>query len=191
MRLLRIGLGLVLGIAILWSAGCTLGLVHTRESTSASLYFRSAADSGNQSRTTHDQRSDLFHAMRNDSAISSALVLITRGHHVEVVTIDGAFPKWSDSATFFLIGAGALEQHDGKSWRVYRFPDTVRSKFRRYTAGIVRIAADQSEVILELTPASRYSGPGYADFSGRRKIDSVEGSPAQPDGDIASPRSGL
>lgn len=190
MKRLRVGPGLVLGFAIFWSAGCTLGLVHTREFTSASLYFRSAADSSGSSRTTHDQRSALFHALRQDPTISAALVLTARGHHVEVVSLEGSFPPWSDQATFYLLGAGTLEQHAGKSWRVFRLPEAVRTKFDRYTAGSVRVAADRSEVILELTPAERYSRPGYADFSGRWKIDLVEGAPIPPTGDIAAPQTG-
>lgn len=179
MNALRIAAG-ILGVAIITAVvpGCTFGLAHTRASTTTRLFYRSAAETGEPTGSGHDYRAAVFQTMRGTPEISAVLMLTTTGRHLEAVSPEGAFPKWNDHVIFYLQGPGTLEQFAGTTWQTYRMPATLRSEYDRYVSGVVRIARDHSEVMLEATPSARYSGPDYASFSGRWKIDLVEGARA-------------
>lgn len=170
-NVLHIAFSFILGTAMLGLAGCTFGLVHTREATHVRLYFRSAADVTPPTDPVHRR---FLGAFQNYAGISAVLVVKCTGHHVEVFSPEGPFPERSDEAIFLMTGAGSVETLDGSEWFVYRLPKNLKDCYERCSEATVRISKDYSIVRLEVKPSPKYKwSVDRANISGRYKINDV------------------
>ena len=185
--------------AALCTAGCTLGLIHTRESDQAFLYLQSEARRYQQRASPLDQGYNSFFAsLKIHPDVSAILKVESIGHHVEPITPEGMFPLWADISVFELTGSGRLEVSDGTEWMCYEVPGTASSEGKKYTKGTIRLAKDYTTVVLDLRMSSRYWFGYSVNHSGQFKVtlikapanNSPEATPAQRPPASPSPSSG-
>ena len=158
---------------LLCTSGCTLGLVHTRESERAILYLQSDAKNYQEpAKRTDPGYNGFLGYLKRHSDISAVLVVESGGHHVEVISPEGIIPEWSDSSVFELTGHGTFEVSDGTEWMCYELPGTASSRGGKYTKGTIRLAKDHTAVVLDLRMSSKYWFGDWVNHSGRYKISS-------------------